>query len=175
MGLNFGAGLPSAGESPRGGDHGDRQKHWKVDDRQGRSTCPHAAIELKQTLSMEWHRLQAFCREFATLFPALLGGKNACNWAIPATGRSMAASARLPNLRSCRWLISRRTATRPSIFIQPITRSSKSMIHPKAGAAVASTKSCLTCRIGRRRKDPEILLMPHRAAGGAVKAWAMPA
>jgi hypothetical protein len=23
MGLNFGAGLPSAGESPRGGDHGD--------------------------------------------------------------------------------------------------------------------------------------------------------
>jgi hypothetical protein len=171
MGLNFGAGLPSAGESPRGGDHGDRQKHWKVNDRQGRSACPHAAIELEQTLSMEWHRLQAFCREFATLFPALLGGKNACNWAI----HGCVCAFTEPAVMSVADQSPHRHATKHfHATNHPIIEA----YDPPEGwgwgwCCVDEIMFDLSDR--RRRKDPEILLMPYRAAGGAVKAWAMPA
>ena len=175
MRLDFGAGLPSAGESPRGGDHGDAApigRHLKVDDRQGRPTCPHATIELEQALGIEWHKAAGIWREFATLFPVPLGAKNACNWAIHGC---ICASAE-PAVMSV-VVISRPTVTRRSIFMQPTTRSSKPMIRPKAGAGVTLTKSCLTCRIGRRRKQVRSrdFFDAIRRCRWAVKAWAMPA
>jgi hypothetical protein len=97
---------------------------------------------------MNGTRLQAFAGEFTTLFPALPGGKNACNWAIHGCICAFAEPAVMSVA-----VISRPTATRPSIFMQPLTRSSKPMIRPKTGSGVMLTKSCLTCRIGRRRKE----------------------
>jgi hypothetical protein len=120
----------------------------EVDDRQGRPACPHATIELEQTLSMEWHKAVGIWREFATSFPVPLGARNACNWAIHGC---ICASAEAAVMSVA--VISRPTATRRGIFIKPITQSSKPMIRPKARAGATLTKSCLTCRIGLRRKE----------------------
>ncbi|MGK0247238.1 MAG: hypothetical protein ACI9HH_005913 [Pseudomonadota bacterium] len=79
------------------------------------------------------------------LFPILLGVKNACNWAIHGC---TCASAELAVMSVA--VISHPIDTPRSIFMQPVTPSSKPMIRPKAGAGVMSTNCCLTCRIDPR-------------------------
>jgi len=81
------------------------------------------------------------------LFPVPLGAKNACNWAIRGC-ICVSAERAVMSVAA----ISRLTGTRQSIFIQPVTLSSKAMIRPKAGAGVMLTKSRLTCRIDRRHE-----------------------
>jgi hypothetical protein len=82
---------------------------------------------------MTWHSVAGTWQEFMTSFPNLSGVKNACNWAIHGC---TCASAELAVTSVA--VINLPIDTQRSIFMPPVTQSSKPMIRPKAGAGVMS-------------------------------------